>query len=234
MRAAVVALGLFGAGLLTGPQVTGQQKPPEPEEVPARYGQQFRPKSYPQGTAKEALASVIAAAEKGDYAYLAAHLLDPAFVDARLEAMSGGPANPYRRAAEAELVRLRDLQRKSPDAVPRARRVPDDSKQFDDRLAADARTAAFVQLARAVQDKFADDPEALKDLRRFARSGAFPDPGAPGDAAKVELADLKDRAVFLKRMSGRWYVENKQAEEKTAAPPAEKTPTPPVPEPKKD
>ena len=62
--------------------------------------------------------------------------------------------------------------------------------------------------------KFADDPESLKDLRRFARGGTFPDPAAPDLAAKVGLPDLKDRAVFLKKIGDRWFVENKQAEDK--------------------
>ena len=232
MRAAVVALGLAAAGLLSSPPVAGQPKVAEPEGGPPRYGQTFSPKAYPQGTALEVVASAIAAVDKGDFAYLAAHLLDPAFVDARIDAMSAGPSNAYRRAAEAELIRLRDIQRRNPDAVPAARRVPEDAKGFDDRLAADAKAAAFLQLTRTMQDKFADDPEALKDLRKFARGGAFPDPGAPGDTAKVELPDVKDRAIFLKRAGGRWYVENRQAEEKAAAAP---TPEPKKePEPKKD
>jgi hypothetical protein len=220
MRAAVVALGLAAAGLVSSPPVAGQPKVAEPEEIPPRYGQTFRPKAFPQGSAREVVASAILAVEKNDFAYLAAHLLDPAFVDARVEAMSAGPSNPYRKAAEAELIRLRDIQRKNPDAVPAARRVPEDAKQFDDRLGAEARGLAFAQLTRLMKDKFADDPEVLKDLRRFARGGTFPDPGAPGDAVRVELPDVKDRALFLKRAGGRWYVENKQADEK-AAPPAE-------------
>lgn len=230
MRAAVVALGLAAAGLVSSPPVAGQPKVAEPEEIPPRYGQTFRPKAFPQGSAREVVASAILAVEKNDFAYLAAHLLDPAFVDARVEAMSAGPSNPYRKAAEAELIRLRDIQRKNPDAVPAARRVPEDAKPFDDRLGAEARGLAFAQLTRLMKDKFADDPEVLKDLRRFARGGTFPDPGAPGDAVRVELPDVKDRALFLKRAGGRWYVENKQADEK-AAPPAEPKKDP---EPKKD
>jgi hypothetical protein len=222
MRAAVVALGLAAAGLVASPPAAGQEKAAVPEEIPPRYGQQFRPKSYPQATPKEALASVIAAVDQGDYAYLAAHLLDPAFVDARLDAMTDGPSNPYRKTAEAELIRLREVQRRAADAVPPARRVPDDAKQFEDRLTADAKGLAFARLTGLMRDKFADDPEALKDLRKFARVGTFPDPAAGGDVAKVELPDVKDRAVFLKRVNGRWYVENKQAEEKAAAPPEPK------------
>lgn len=230
MRAAVVALGLAAAGLVSSPPVAGQPKVVEPEVVPPRYGQTFSPKVYPQGTAREVVASAIAAVDKGDFAYLAAHLLDPAFVDARIDAMSAGPSNAYRKAAEAELVRLRDIQRKNPDAIPAARRVPEDAKGFDDRLGADTKSLAFVHLTKLMRDKFTDDPEALKDLRKFARGGTFPEPGAPGDAAKVELPDVKDRAVFLKRANGRWYIENKQADEK-AAPPAEPKKEP---DPKKD
>src|SRR4051812_46271331 len=101
MRAAVVALGLAAAGLVSSPPVAGQPKVVEPEAVPPRYGQTFSPKAFPQGTAREVVASAIAAAEKGEFAYLAAHLLDPAFVDARIDAMSAGPSNAYRKAAEA-------------------------------------------------------------------------------------------------------------------------------------
>src|SRR6187401_863893 len=101
MRAAVVALGLAAVGLVASPPAAGQPKVAEPEEVPPRYGQPFRPKAFPQGTAREVVASAVAAVEKGEFAYLAAHLLDPAFVDARLDAMSAGPSNPYRKAADA-------------------------------------------------------------------------------------------------------------------------------------
>lgn len=230
MRAAVAALGLVAVGLLVPSPITGQEKAPDPGEVLPRYGQSYRPKAYPQGSAKEALASVLAAVDAGDYAYLTAHLLDPVFVDARLDAMTGGPNNVYRTAAAAELERLRAIQKRDPSALAEAKRVPADPGQYAARLTSDTKTLAFGQLAKSVKEKFAEDPEALKDLRRFARGGAFPDPKAGGDSAKVELADVKDRAVFLKQMGGRWFVENKLADDK-AAPPAEPKKEP---EPKKD
>jgi hypothetical protein len=235
MRAAVVALGLVSAGHVFAPPTAGQERPPDPEVVPVRYGQPYRPKAYPQGSPREALVSVLAAADAGEYAYLTAHLLDPAFVDARLDAMTGGPNNPYRKAAEAELARLAAIQKRDPTALPEARRVPPDGKAFSDRLILDTKTLAFGQLARQVWEKFADDPEALKDLRKFARGGAFPDDKAGGDAAKVELPDVKDRAVFLKRVTGRWYVENRMADEKAPAADPKAEPDPKKePEPKKD
>ena len=68
MRAAVVALGLAAAGLVSSPPVAGQPKVVEPEVVPPRYGQAFSPKAYPQGTAREVVASAILAVEKNDFA----------------------------------------------------------------------------------------------------------------------------------------------------------------------
>lgn len=45
---------------------------------------------FPQKTAKEALASVIAAIEKGKIDYLLAHLAEPAYIDERVQRLEGG------------------------------------------------------------------------------------------------------------------------------------------------
>ena len=50
--------------------------------LPTRYGISPNPEFYPQGTPKEALTTAAALMEKGRYAYLLAHVMDPAFVDA--------------------------------------------------------------------------------------------------------------------------------------------------------
>jgi hypothetical protein len=55
-----------------------------------RYGIALDSKTFPQGTPKEALASVIAAIEKKKLDYLVAHLADPAFVDDRVKRVYGG------------------------------------------------------------------------------------------------------------------------------------------------
>jgi hypothetical protein len=70
-----------------------------------------------------------------------------------------------------------------------------------------------------VKDKLVDDPEVLKDLRRFYRSGTFPEAGG-GNTAKVGLPDVKDRAVFFKKIGDRWYIENRQTDEKAPVPPS--------------
>ena len=55
-----------------------------------RYGVSPDLKTYPQATPKEALASVLKAAEAGRFDYLAAHLADPAWVDERVKRLYGG------------------------------------------------------------------------------------------------------------------------------------------------
>jgi hypothetical protein len=55
-----------------------------------RYGVAPDPKMYPQGTAKETLASVLKAIEARRVDYVAAQLADPAFVDDRVKRLYGG------------------------------------------------------------------------------------------------------------------------------------------------
>jgi hypothetical protein len=56
----------------------------------ARYGVAVDLTEYPQGTAKEALASVLNAIEAKRFDYLVAQLADPAFVDDRVKRIYGG------------------------------------------------------------------------------------------------------------------------------------------------
>jgi hypothetical protein len=198
----------FAAVLAVGTAALAQERPKPPEQVPTRYGVPYKAKAYPQATPKQALESAVAAADKGEYDYLVAHLLDPAFVDGRV----GDRARQFEPAVEAGLAKKRDAQRRNPADVPAADRLPDDPEKFRAKVADDARLAAYRQLVREVREKLADDPEVLKDLRRFYRQGSFPD--APGEAAKVGLPDIRDRAVYLKKLGDRWYVENRQTEEK--------------------
>lgn len=60
------------------------------QEKTDRYGVALDAKTYPQATAKEALGSVLKAAEAKKVDYLLAHLADPAFVDDRVKRLFGG------------------------------------------------------------------------------------------------------------------------------------------------
>jgi hypothetical protein len=66
--------------------VYGQEK----STTESRYGIAPDLKTYPQGTAKETLASVLKASEAKRVDYLLAQLADPAFVDERVKRLYGG------------------------------------------------------------------------------------------------------------------------------------------------
>ena len=55
-----------------------------------RHGIATDSKTYPQATAKEALASVLKAIEAKKFDYLVAHLAEPGFVDERVKRVYGG------------------------------------------------------------------------------------------------------------------------------------------------
>jgi hypothetical protein len=214
MRHALALTVLLGAGLLARTQ---ERPAPPPGEIAPRFDVRGKLRTYPQGTPKQALGSVIAAADAGDYAYILAHLMDPQFVDQRL----ADRAKQYSEGVEKELVDLRERQKKNPAAVPSENRVPDDPAKFRDVITANATRRALKQLVADLRDKLTDDPQVLKDLRRFLREGAFDD--AAGTTARAALPDVKDRGVYFKKVGDRWFVENRQTpEEKKDAPPDEK------------
>jgi hypothetical protein len=79
----------------------------------------------------------------------------------------------------------------------------------DDRIA--GTKTSFAQLVADVKTKLGEDSEALKELRRFAREGEFKDEEA---TSSVSLKDVKDRKVFFRKVGDRWFVENRQQDEK--------------------
>jgi hypothetical protein len=199
MRLAFAVVLVLGVATMTFAQ---PPKDPEP-----RYGVKARLKQYPQATPKQALRSALETIEKADYAYLAAHLLDAKFVeDAVNERMK-----LYEAGAEKELAQLRDFQRANPDKVSTENRVPQDPKAFRDMAAARARDRAFKLLQRDIEQKLTDDPQALRDLRRLSRDGMFTD---ADPAATVTHPEVKNRTLHFKKIDNRWYLENRQAEEK--------------------
>jgi len=198
----LAAVALLGATLLAA----AQEAPRAPADVPPRFGVPVRPKTYPQNTAKDALRSAIEAADKREFTYLLAHLMDPQFVNARL----ADRAKQMEPLVEVELARLREYQKANPDRVAREDRVPDEPNLFRAFAAREAGTRAFRQLVRDVADKLNDDPQAIKGLRRFLREGTFAD--VP-NGVRVTLPDVKDRSVFLRQIGDWWFVENRQVEE---------------------
>jgi hypothetical protein len=121
----------------------------------ARYGVDPEPKTYPQATPQEALASVVKAVQNKRIDYLLAHLADPEFVD---------------------------------------RRVKENGGRFD-------------LIVAEAQDKLVNDAGATKALQRFAQEGEWE---AADERASVRLKDVSDRAVFLRKVNGQWFMENRR------------------------
>lgn len=115
--------------------------------------------NYPQNTPKEAFASVIRAIGRDRYDYLVAHLMDPDFVDQRLEKA---------------------------------------------RITAD-------QFVREVRTNYAADPDVLRGLKRFQSEGEIEESAA---GAVVKVKDIKDKAVYFKKIGERWFIENRRHEGK--------------------
>lgn len=198
--------------VLAGASMMAQSQPPAQPVVgvpPVRYGITVSPDAFPQNNPKTALSSVIRAIEKGKADYLAAHLLDPKFIDARVAER----AAEYIVPAERDLRALRDLQRTDPN-LPRFRRVPDDPVGFSRAVAEEAQNRAFRVVVKDIADNMAENPERVRDLAKFLRDGQL----TPNeDDAKFSLKDVKDREVFLKKIGTRWFVEDRQ-QEPVAAP----------------
>lgn len=79
-----------------------------------------------------------------------------------------------------------------------------DPAYVDERVKARGSFDAFV---KEVRDKLADNPDAVKDLRRFLKEGEW---DAAEDKASAGLKDVKDRRVHFRKIDNRWYFENRQ------------------------
>ena len=68
----------------------------------------------------------------------------------------------------------------------------------------------FRDLVKETANQFNADPTMLKELKRFASEGEWEE---GEDTATARLKDVKSRAVFLKKIDNRWYIENRQKAE---------------------
>lgn len=194
--------------------------PDLPKEIPARYGVPPKTRNYPQDSPKKTLLSALEAVDRGEAKYVVAHLLDPGFVDLRVN----DRAKQYEADAEIELSRLRDFQLRNPEKFAPADRLPTDRPKFNALIIEKSRERGFQQLVRDVQQKLLDDPLAVKDLQKLFRDGVVADTET---GAKITHPDVKDKALYLRKIEDRWFLENRHED----APPP---PMVPVPAPKKD
>jgi hypothetical protein len=194
--------------LLSGFTVLAQEPPPPiiSKEPEPRFGITAKLKLYLQSTPKKTLESAIEVCERGNYAYLVAHLLDPAFVELRI----ADRAKQFEAPVELELTRIRDYQYANLDKFLPDDRLPVDKAKFLALVIAQSRDRAFKQLLIDVEQKMLDDPQSLKDMKKILRDGTFADEGA---GVKAVQPTVMDRALYFKRIGDRWFLENRQVDE---------------------
>jgi hypothetical protein len=143
-----VAVGLVVAGVALA-------QAPKEDSLNRRYGIDANLRHYPQTTPKEALASVLQAIDRNRIDYLVAHLVDPQWVDERVQRPG----------------------------------------------------SSFETVVQETTAKLADNPDAVKELRRFLKEGEW---DAGDTTASASLKDVKNRRVYLRKVENRWFLENRQ------------------------
>ena len=187
MRRLLAVLAVFVVATITNAQ---------PPDVKPRFDVLHNSEFYRQDTPQETLKSVVGAIGRDRYDYVIAHLLDPSYVNSRLSTTQSYferiAADQVAQTAGGRLLKGAELQARI--------------QQVGTSLNA-------KQLAEQMKQKIAEEPDNLKDLKRFAREGEFVD---TGDTATATVKDIKDRALYFKKVEGRWFLENRK-EDKPAA-----------------
>jgi len=162
----------------------------QPDGVPPRFDVIHNPEVYFQDTPQRTLSSVLDALGRDRYDYVVAHLLDPAFVDARL----GATQAYFERVAADQMAQT---------VAASALRAAD----LDARVRTVGLRLNVQDFTRQIRRKLADEPDHLRDLGRFARDGQFQ---AAGETATATLQDVTDRALYFKKVGDRWFLENRK------------------------
>ena len=196
MRAKLCGAALFCVGALALAQ--------DPNAPPPRYGVAAAPDAYPQKTPQEAVASMIKAIEKERFDYLAAHLLDPKVIDARVQ----DRVQQMEDVVEKELRLARDEQLRQ--GVPRRERLPSDAADFAAVVREESRTRAFKLVVRDVRAFMGEYPEHVKEFRRYQRDGLVVD---TGETASLTLKDVKDAQLNLRKVGPRWHLDDRKGPE---------------------
>lgn len=168
----------------------------QPPDVKPRFDVLHNSEFYRQDTPQETLKSVVGAIGRDRYDYVIAHLLEPGYVNARLLTTQ----SYFERLAAEQVAQTAGGRRLQ-------------GAELQARIQQVGISLNVRQLADKMRNKIAEEPDNLKDLKRFAREGLFMD---AGDTATATLKDIKDRALYFKKVEGRWFLENRK-EDKPAA-----------------
>lgn len=164
----------------------------QPPDVKPRFDVLHNAEFYRQDTPQETLKSVVAAIGRDRFDYVIAHLFEPSYVNVRLSTTQ----SYFDRVAAGQVAQTaggRQLQ----------------GAELQARIQLVGTSLNVKQLADQIRQKITEEPDNLKDLKRFAREGLFMD---IGDTATATLPDIKGRAIYFKKVEGRWFLENRKQE----------------------
>ena len=82
--------------------------------------------------------------------------------------------------------------------------------QWVDKRVQDNHGGKFDEFVKETASKLANEPESVKQLRRFLKEGEWEESAAN---ATARLKDVKER-VYLRKIKERWYLENRKNAEK--------------------
>ena len=200
------------------------------ERVAPRYGISGNVEFYPQGTAKETLASTAKAYGNKRYEYIVAHLLDPVLVDTRVDEA----AKKLEPVIEKEFDAMRVEQKKYPERYTFAQMLPLEPNEFSQRVKTEATARGFKKVVTQIADALSESPENVVLLNKFARDGILSENGPAAtvtvksepvlkvflkQADVVILRDAKNaqgEAIVLMQKGLRWYIEDRMYDEPKA------------------
>lgn len=180
--------------LIVAATFAGAQDPP-PKLLSTRFGIEFNPINYPQKTPQDTIKSVAKALDAGRFDYMMAHLVDPKYVDPRVEEYLAIIV------PRAEIKAEEDDIAQEVDTLTRRKKIAAKEKKDKAR-----QVVAFNRLVVETRKNFEEDPVLVKELRLFAKSGEFE---TDEDRSSGSLKGVTTRKVFMRKKEDRWFMEER-------------------------
>ena len=184
----------IGFVLLSAASLAAQDAPAP--KYQSRFNVEYNKVNYPQSEAKAAFKSVVKAIDENRHEYLMAQLVDPVFVDARVAEYKALMFPPESLLAEDEEI-AGEL-----DPLLKKRKIFAKETNEKNRV-----KVAFGRLVTETKKHFSEDPILVRELRLFVRDGEWEE---DAEKAVASLKKTTTRKVFLRKLEGRWFMEEKQ------------------------
>ena len=162
----------------------------------SRYNVEYNKVNYPQIEAKAAFKSIVKAINEDRYEYLLAQLVDPTFVDARVA--------EYKALMFPVETLLTEDEEIARELDPLLKKQKIFAKETNEKNRV---KVAFGRLLTETKKHFSEDPILVRELRLFARDGEWEE---DAEKAVASLKKVTTRKVFLRKLEGRWFMEERQ------------------------